>query len=97
MRPKTKNLLGGLASVLIGVVGVGSLVLFTINKVRTGHGLDYYFTGEGVQMNYIGALIAVAVAAVALLVGLIIRLWSRRIDVRPLKGSKIKRGTKQRT
>ena len=97
MRPKKKYLLAGLATVLIGMLGIGGLVLHTINKVRTGHGLDYYFTGEGVQMNYIGALIAIAVAAVALLTGWIIRIWSQRRDDWPIKGSKTHKGKKDKT
>jgi hypothetical protein len=78
MCTKTKSRHGGLAAVLIGLLGIGGFVLYAINKVRTGHGLDYYFTGQGVQMNYLGALIAIGVAAVALLVGWIIRFWSQR-------------------
>ena len=97
MRPKTKNLLGGLATVLIGLLGIGSLVLDTLNKVRTGHGLDYYFTGEGVQMNYIGAFITIAVVAVALLIGWIIRFWSQRRDAWNVKGSKIHKTKKEKT
>jgi hypothetical protein len=94
MRPKTKNLLGVLVVVLIAWISIGGFVLYAINKVRTGHGLDYYFTGEGVQMNYIGVLIAFAVAAVAVLVGLIIRFWSRRGDIWSGKGLKINKKAK---
>ena len=86
MRPKTKNLLGVLVAVLIALIGIGGFVLYAINKVRTGHGLDCYFAGEGVKMNYIGVLIAIGVAAIALLVGLVIRFWSRRGDACFSKG-----------
>ncbi len=80
MRTKTKNLLGGFAAVLIGLMGIGGFVLRAIDKVRTGHGLDYYFTGYGVQMNYLGALIVIAIAPVALLIGWIIKVWSKGRD-----------------
>ena len=94
MHPKTKHLLGVFVGVLIALIGIGGFVLYAINKVRTGHGLDYYFTGEGVQMNYIGVLITIAVAAVALLVALIIRFWSRRGDAWSSKGLKINKKAK---
>ncbi|MGA3115552.1 MAG: hypothetical protein ABSF90_14100 [Syntrophobacteraceae bacterium] len=95
MRPKTKNLLGGFAAVIIGILGIGSFVLRTIDKVRTGHGLDYYFTGWGVQMNYLGALITIAVIAVAMPIGWIIRLWSKRRDALSVKGLKTPKSKKE--
>ena len=63
------------------VVGVILLMVLTttvlqiVEKVRTGHGLDYYLNGMGVEMNYIGALIAVAIIPIALLLGWAIRWW----------------------
>ena len=97
MGPKTKNFLGGLVAVLTGVLGIGGFVLYAIGKVRAGHGLDYYFTGYGVEMNYLGALIAIAVAAVALLIGWIIRFWFKRGYGWSVKKSNIKKGKRAKT
>ena len=44
-------------------------------KVLTSHGLDYYFTGIGAEFNYIGALITIALALVAVVVGWAINWW----------------------
>jgi hypothetical protein len=32
-------------------LGIAGFALYLIDKVRTEHGLDYYFTGKRVQMN----------------------------------------------
>ena len=50
----------------IGFIG---FVLLLIHKVVTGHGLDYYKTGHGVEMNYIGALIIVCIMPIVLIIG----------------------------
>ncbi len=63
--------------ILIGS-GVASFVLLLIAKMKTGHGLDYYITGKGVQFNYIGAFIAIIVSAVALLVSWLIRRFKNK-------------------
>jgi hypothetical protein len=60
------------------VLVVVSGVLHIVQKVLTGHGLDYYFTGQGVRFNYMGALITLAVAAVAVLVGLGVRFFGAK-------------------
>ena len=59
-------------------------ILHIVLKVVTGHGLDYYFTGQGVRFNYIGALITLVVSAAAVLVGLGIRFFGPK----PLKSKK---------
>ncbi len=60
------------------VLAIVSFILYAIQKVRTGRGLDYYLTGHGVQMNYIGVLIAFGMIAIVLLIGWIVRFWSNK-------------------
>ncbi len=68
--------------VLIGgvlvILGLTAFVIRVMNKVRTGHGLDYYFTGLGVQFNYIGALILLGLVPICLLIGWGFRWWQLR-------------------
>ncbi len=80
-RPKIKETLGGVAAfaVLLSFIG---FIIRAIDKVRTGQGLDYYLTGYGVQMNYLGALIAIAIIPVAMLVGWIIQIYLKRSKTR---------------
>jgi uncharacterized membrane protein len=74
MKAKTTDVIG----IVLVVLCLVSFILYAIQKVRTGKGLEYYLTGQGVQMNYIGVLIALSVLAIALLVGWMIRAWSAR-------------------
>ena len=53
-------------SITIGFIG---FILHVILKVKSGHGLDYYQTGHGVEMNYIGVLIAIGVIPIVLILG----------------------------
>lgn|GEM_PF-2906318 len=53
-------------------------------KVRSGHGLDTYLTPEGVEFNYIGALILFLLIPISLGIGLGIRYWQLR-DERSFK------------
>jgi ClpX C4-type zinc finger len=53
-------------------------ILHAIEKVRSGHGLDYYFTGLGVKFNYIGALALLVCIRVALLFGWLLNYWLSR-------------------
>ena len=47
-------------------------------KVASGQGLETYFTGWGVQFNYIGFLVLVAVVPVVLMLGFAVRHWELR-------------------
>lgn len=58
---------------LLSILGLIAFAIRAVQKVQAGHGLDYYFTGWGVQLNYIGVLIVFALIPVALLIGLGIR------------------------
>jgi len=53
-----------------------TFILTVIEKVRSGHGLDTYMTGEGVIFNYIGALVVLVILTVSLLIGLAFRAWN---------------------
>jgi hypothetical protein len=66
--------------ILWTLLGIASGILYAIIKVRTGHGLDYYLTGEGVEMNYVGFLVAISVIAIALFISWLIRIWSVKKD-----------------
>ena len=58
-------------AILWGLLSLGFIgfVLRVIQKVKSGHGLDYYRTGHGVEMNYIGALIAIGIIPIVLILG----------------------------
>lgn len=62
---------------ILTLLAFASFVLGAVRKVQTGHGMDYYFTGWGVQFNYIGALIVLALSIFALIVGCGIRWWQK--------------------
>lgn len=68
MDEKKKNCKVCLSILFVGILSIFALVgqvLQVIEKVRTGHGLDYFITMWGYQFNYIGAL--VGFIAIALL------------------------------
>ncbi len=65
-------------TVLLGIVMFAGYVFRVVNKVRFGHGLDRFLTGEGVEFNYIGALILVLLIPLSLIVGWGIRYWQLR-------------------
>jgi hypothetical protein len=53
-------------------------------KIRSGHGLDTYFTGYGVQFNYIGVAILLVLLPAVLLLGIVLNWWLGR-DERDFK------------
>lgn len=57
------------------LAAAGGMILRLVNDVRTGHGLDYYFTGFGVRMNAIGALTTMGVIALVGIVAPIVAWW----------------------
>ncbi len=61
--------------VFLALVG---FVLRAVEKIHSGHGLDYYFTGFGVKFNYIGALVLLICIPVALLFGWALNHWLSR-------------------
>jgi len=66
--------IGGVAS----VGGIVAMVLIAIEKIGAGHGLDTYRTHWLVEFNWIGFLVFMVAAIVALAVGLFFRLKERR-------------------
>jgi len=65
----------------VGILSMLGLVAFIIrawDTVASGRGLDTYFTGWGVQFNYVGFLVLVAVVPVILTIGYAIRWWELR-------------------
>jgi len=64
-----------------GVLSMLGLVAFVVrawDRVTSGHGLDSYFTGWGVQFSYVGFLVLIAVVPFALLLGYAVRYWELR-------------------
>lgn len=64
-----------IAGILVGI-SILSFIIYSVAKVLSGKGLDYYLTGQGVQMNYIGFLLTLCTLAVALFIGWLIRIYS---------------------
>jgi hypothetical protein len=62
-------------SIFIALIG---FVLLVIDKIRNGQGLDYYFTGYGVQMSYMGAMGLLLALPVAILIGWLLNYWFKR-------------------
>jgi nitric oxide reductase large subunit len=73
------------------VLAILSGVLHVVQKVISGHGLDYYFTGQGVKFNYVGALMTLAIAGVGLLIGFGIRFWGPETGDEKKKDRRAKR------
>jgi hypothetical protein len=86
----TVLMIAGIA-VILAVVG---FVLHAIERILSGHGLDYYFTGYGVKFNYIGALVLLICIPVALLLGWTLNYWLSR-DERDFKDRFGKRESKK--
>lgn len=59
-------ILGFIISLFICLASI-AVINRVVNKVVTGHGLDYYITFEGFQFNYLGALILICVMFVLLI------------------------------
>jgi len=66
---------------IFGVIGLG---LKAYQKVSTGHGLETYITGWGIQTNYITALIVFILIPIVLIVGWLINYFITR-DERHIK------------
>lgn len=73
------------AILCFGLVGYVGFVLHVIDKVRTGHGLDCFLTGFGVEMNYLGVRITMALIPPVLFVGWIIRIWCVKCEKQALE------------
>ena len=65
---------------LVAVFALGSVCFITllaevVQKVRTGHGLETYLTGEGYEFSYLGALLLIGTIPVVLLIGAVVGWW----------------------
>lgn len=69
---------------VIVMLGFVSFVIFLINKVISGQGLDYYISGKGYEFNYLGALILVISFPLIGLSGWLIS-WYQERDWRAFK------------
>jgi hypothetical protein len=78
------KLIGCVLSAFLVLIIFAAMVFRIVAKVRSGHGLDTYLTPEGVEFNYIGALILLLLIPVSLVIGLGIRYWQLR-DERSFK------------
>jgi hypothetical protein len=63
---------------ILTTLGLGSFIIRAWDKVASGKGLDVYFTGWGVQFNYVGFLVLVAIIPLVLLIGYGVRYWELR-------------------
>lgn len=73
--------IGGIAS----VGGLVAMVLFAIDKVSTGHGLDTYRTKWMAEDNWIGFLVFVFVTTVVVLAAAAIGWFQRRSEQRQVQ------------
>lgn len=67
-----------------GCLGAWDFSLRVLDKVITGHGLDYYTTFGGVQFNYIGALTIFIIGAALIAISPII-YWISTMEERSFK------------
>lgn len=58
-RLNTKSLFQGIMGCLAGL-GIIGFIIRLYMKVKAGEGLDYYISGTGYKLNYIGVLTLVA-------------------------------------
>jgi hypothetical protein len=69
--------LSALGWTLITAAGIG-WPIYIWQKIASGHGRDTYFTGFGVEFNYIGAGILFALLPLVLLAGALLNRWLGR-------------------
>lgn len=72
---------GGLAS----VGGLVAMVLFAVDKVSAGRGLDTFRTKWMVEDNWIGFLVFVVVTTVVVLIAVIVGWFQRRNEQREVQ------------
>lgn len=83
-RPSRLVIVGVWIASIAGLGGILAMVLIAIEKVQTGRGLETYRTHWLVEFNWVGFLVFLAVAAVAIAVGSFFRLKEWR-EIRKLQ------------
>lgn len=83
-KPKYKVCI--LTTVVMFLWFIGSIGFFmrVLDKVLSGHGLDYYTTFWGVQMNYVGTLVTFLIAFVIIILAPVL-YWFSTAEERSFK------------
>ena len=74
----------GAAGWTLAIGGSVGFPIYVWQKISSGHGLDTYLTGFGVEFNYIGAAVLIAIMPLVLLAGALLNWWHGR-DERDFK------------
>ena len=82
--PRRLLVVGIVVAGLTSLVGFAAIIAIAVAKVRSGEGLETYRTHWMVQGNWIGFLVFVGVAAVALLAGSVF-CWREQRQLRALE------------
>ena len=82
--PRRFLVVGIVVAGLTSLVALAAMIAIAVAKVRSGEGLETYRTHWMVQDNWIGFLVFVGVAAVALLAGFVFR-WRDQRQLRALE------------
>lgn len=77
-RPSFLVLLGIAVAGLASLASLAAMAVLAWEKFQTGHGWESYRTHWLVEFNWVGFLVLLAGAAIALFVGLLFRLRERR-------------------
>jgi membrane-bound ClpP family serine protease len=97
-RPKIKSIFNGIIGCL-AVLGIIGFIIRLYLKVKTGHGLDYYISGTGYKLNYIGVLTLFALLPLVLgggwLFGKYLTWRDKRLDVKYIEQRLKKRRKKE--
>lgn len=83
-RPSRLVIAGVWIASVAGLGGIVAMVLIAIERVQTGRGLETYRTHWLVEFNWVGFLVFLVVAAIAIAVGAFFRLKEWR-EIRKLQ------------
>ena len=60
------------------VLAAAGFFIHVWQKIASGDGLDTYFTGFGVQFNYLGVAVLIAILPLVLLAAALLNWWHGR-------------------
>ena len=63
---------------VLSLLGFAGFVVYLFNKVISGEGLNYYFTGFGYKFSYLGALILVCLVPLIMGSAVVFQWWSEK-------------------